>query len=232
MKEHLYKGRGAIFDLDGTLLDTLDDLAAAGNHMLAQHGFAPVPEDGYRYYVGNGLRNMVRRALEASLRLAPRPVEVDNRLLAILLEDTLKYYMKNWAVRTRLYPGVDDLLKALQARRIPFCVCSNKDDAFVQKMLRHYFPGAPFAGAVGRRDDIPLKPDTKGTLLLAENMGLRPRDVVFVGDTRTDMQTAASAGMFAVGVSWGFRPREELLESGAQMIVDEALDILRCFDCQ
>lgn len=229
MKKAFYNGRGAIFDLDGTLLDTLGDLAAAGNQVLARHGFAPLPEDGYRYYVGNGLRAMVRRALTASLQLAPRDLELDEALIALLLEDVSRYYLEHWSERTRLYPGVAELLAALQKRRIPFAVCSNKEDDFVQRMLRHYFPETPFAGAVGRREGIPLKPDITGAMLLAEAMGLAPRDVVFVGDTRMDMQTAGAAGMFGVGVSWGFRPREELLESGARLIVDEAADILRCF---
>lgn len=229
MNTALHNGRGAVFDLDGTLLDTLEDLADTGDHVLRAYGFAPVPADGFRYYVGNGMRNMVRRALEASLRLKPRPLEVTEALISEMLSRAVDYYMGNWHNKTRPYPGIDKMLADLTARRVPFGVCSNKDDDFVKMTVRHFFPETSFVDVVGQSQATPLKPDPAGALRLAEKMGLRPEETVFVGDTRVDMRTAANAGMFAVGVTWGFRPKEELLEHGARMIVDRPEEILRCF---
>lgn len=229
MKGPLHNGKGAIFDLDGTLLDTLDDLAASGNYVLGKFGFDPVPVEGFRYYVGNGLRNMIRRALGASLQNSPRDIEVDDELISEMLLAVNEHYSANWHNATRLYVGIDKLLAQLQARRIPFSICSNKDDAFVKEMVRHYFCGVYFAGAIGQRGDVPLKPDPAGPMMLADRMRLRPQDIVFIGDTKVDMQTAVGSGMFPVGVSWGFRPKDELLGNGARLIVNEPEEILRCF---
>lgn len=229
MKEALYNGKAAIFDLDGTLLDTLGDLAAAGNYVLQKHGFLPVPDDGYRYYVGNGMRNMVRQALTVSLKLEPRNIKINDDLIGVMLDEATQYYENNWHNRTCLYAGIADFLGKLAEKRIPFAVCSNKYTVFVKKTVDYYLPAVPFAEVLGQQDDIPLKPDTTGALRLAKLMKTEPQDVVFVGDTRVDMQTANSAGMFAVGVSWGFRTKEELREHGARLIVDKPEEILRCF---
>lgn len=229
MKAALHNGWGAIFDLDGTLLDTLDDLAATGNHVLKKYGFAPVPAEGFRYYVGSGMRNMIRLALGASLRHEPHQVEITDDLISEMLEQAVNYYMDNWHNETRLYVGIDKMLAELVKRRIPLCICSNKDDAFVKKTVRRFFPDVPFIETLGQREDVPLKPDVTGAMFLADTMGVRPQDVVFIGDTRVDMHTANNAGMFAVGVSWGFRPKEELLEHGARLVIDAPEELLRCF---
>lgn len=229
MKATLYNGKGAIFDLDGTLLDTLDDLAATGNYVLKKFGFSPVPVDGFRYYVGSGMRNMVRLTLGASLQLDAKKAVIDDDLISNMTESAVNYYMDNWHNETRLYMGVDKMLSGLSARRVPFGVCSNKGDAFVKKTVRHFFPDVSFVGALGQSDDNPLKPDPAGALRLADMMGVRPQDMVFVGDTKIDMQTASRAGMFAVGVTWGFRSRDELSWHGARVLVEEPEDLLRCF---
>lgn len=229
MKTALHSGRGAIFDLDGTLLNTLDDLAATGNYVLEKFGFSPVPIDGFRYYVGSGMRNMVRRALGASLQADGKDALIDDELVSSMTKSAASYYMDNWHGKTRLYAGVDKVLAGLAARCIPFAICSNKGDAFVKKTVDYFFPGVPFVDAIGQSDSTPLKPEPAGALRLADMMGLRPQDIVFIGDTKIDMQTAARAGMFSVGVSWGFRPKDELLEHGARLIVDEPEELLRCF---
>ena len=229
MKEPLYNGKGAIFDLDGTLLDTLDDLAASGNYVLEKFGFDPVPAEGFRYYVGNGFRNMIRRALGASLQNSPRDIDVHDDLIFDMVRAVSEHYKSNWHNETRLYVGIDKLLAKLQARRIPFSVCSNKEDAFVKQMVHHYFPGVYFVGAIGQRSDVPLKPDSTGPMMLADRMRLRPQDIVFIGDTKVDMQTAVGAEMLPIGVNWGFRPKEELLEYGARLVIDEPEELLRCF---
>lgn len=229
METALHNGRGVIFDLDGTLLDTLGDLAATGNYVLKAYGFAPVPADGFRYYVGSGMRNMIRMALGASLQQSPQQAEITEELVSEMLEKAVSYYMDNWHTETRLYIGIDKMLSALAARRIPFAVCSNKDDDFVKKTVDYFFPGVSFVAALGNGPDTPLKPDITGAMRLADMMKITPQDMIFMGDTRIDMQTATRAGMFAVGVTWGFRPREELVEHGAKLIIDEPEELLRCF---
>lgn len=229
MKRVLHNGKGAIFDLDGTLLDTLDDLAATGNYVLEKFGFSPLPIDGFRYYVGSGMRNMLRMALVASQQRSKKNDIIDEGLVLNMTESAVSYYMDNWHNHTRLYVGVDKMLSGLAARGIPFAVCSNKGDAFVKKTVRHFFPDLPFIDTIGQSDDNPLKPDPAGALRLAGMMGLKPQDVVFIGDTKIDMQTADRAGMFSVGVSWGFRSKDELLAHGARLIVNEPEELLRCF---
>ncbi len=220
---------GVIFDLDGTLMDTLADLAASGNFALRQNGFAPVEESGYRYHVGNGMRTMAKRALEASLALSPRAAAPDDAVVEKLHKALAEHYAANWHEFSKPYPGIVDMLRGLAERGLPFAVCSNKPDFFVKEMVERYFAGVPFVDAIGQSGQVPLKPDATGALLLACKMSLPPEQVLFVGDTKTDMLTANRAGMRAVGVSWGFRPRSELLENGARVIVDvpgQILDLL------
>lgn len=221
--------KGVIFDLDGTLADTLADLAASGNFVLEKFGFAPVPEDGYRYHVGNGLRTMISRALETSLAQQPVNAEADDALLDRMHTAVVEHYDANWNVKSGPYSGITAMLDALEDKNIPVAICSNKIDSFVKEMTSCYFPNLPFVEALGQRQDVPLKPDTTGPLLLAGKMGLQPGEIVFAGDTKVDMLTANRAGMFAVGVSWGFRPVSELLEHGAAVIIHKPDEILKLF---
>ena len=210
--------RALIFDLDGTLLDTLDDLADSGNAALAALSLPQHPRDAYRLFVGLGVGELVRRMLpetrrdEASLKSAG----------ALLIAE----YKRRWNVKTRPYPGVADLLEALRALGLPLCVLSNKPQDYTDLTVREFFPGFPFAHVRGARPDVPNKPHPAGALALAQELALAPGSIAFVGDSSTDMKTARGAGMLPVGVLWGFRDEAELLENGARHLLAAPMDLL------
>lgn len=207
--------KAVIFDLDGTLLHTLPDIAAAMNRSLRASGLPEHPEEAYKYMVGEGVINLARRAVGQN-------TEKLNDVLNAYRAD----YAQNCLVNTAPYRGVNEMLEALRERDIVVCVFSNKDQADVETVLSHCFPGFPFAAVRGRREDVPVKPDPAGALLLAQETGLTPRDFLYVGDSGTDMRCGAAAGMDTVGVLWGFRPREELDAAGAQYLITEPMELL------
>lgn len=211
--------KAVIFDLDGTLLHTLPDIAAAMNRSLRANGLPEHPEDKYKYMVGEGVINLVRRAVGQNTD------RLDDVLNAYRAD-----YAQNCLVNTAPYRGVPEMLEALREKDIAVCVFSNKDQADVETVLSHCFPGFPFAAVRGRREDVPIKPDPAGALLLAQEIGLTPRDFLYVGDSGTDMRCGAAAGMDTVGVLWGFRPREELDAAGAQYLITEPMELLPLLD--
>jgi phosphoglycolate phosphatase len=210
-----------IFDMDGTLLDTLDDLADCMNRVLRRHGRAPHPVDAYRYFVGDGLENLVIRSL-------PRP-DRSAEVVATLKEAMRSEYAEHWADKTHPYEGIPELLGALQGRGVRQAILSNKPHAFTQQIAAHYFPQRLFEQVVGAREGAPRKPDPGAALEIARALGVGPDRFLYFGDTNTDMRTGRGAGMFTVGVTWGFRPREELLENGAQALVERPAEVLRFF---
>jgi phosphoglycolate phosphatase len=213
--------RAAIFDMDGTLLDTLDDLADCMNRVLEREGFPPHPAEAYRYFVGDGVENLVRRSLPKEARSGER--------VERLKEGMRSEYADHWADKTHPYPGIPELLTALGERRVPMAILSNKPDAFTRRIAAHYFPEGLFVRVIGARDGSPRKPDPGAALEIAAALELPPERILYLGDTNTDMQTGRGAGMFTVGVLWGFRLREELLEHGAQALVEKPAEILRYF---
>jgi phosphoglycolate phosphatase len=213
--------RAVIFDMDGTLLNTIDDLADCMNRVLQRGGYPPHPVEAYRFFVGDGLENLVRRSLPGT-ELRPETIER-------LKEEMRAEYAEHWADKTRPYDGIPELLGALEERKIPMAVLSNKPHPFTAEMARHYFAAEMFEQVLGAREGAPAKPDPAPPLEIAAGFGLPPRSILYLGDTSTDMQTGRGAGMFTVGAMWGFRPREELLEHGAQALVESPLEILRFF---
>jgi phosphoglycolate phosphatase len=213
--------RAILFDLDGTLLDTLEDLADCTNRSLARLGLPAHPVDSFRYFVGDGIENLARRALPADRR--------DPETIAELKASVGREYASHWADKTRVYPGIPELLEALSARRVPMAILSNKPHAFTLAMAERFFPSWSFAAVYGARDSHPRKPDPAAALEICAELGLSPQEMLYAGDTNTDMQTARGARMFAVGVLWGFRPREELLQSGAQALAERPADLLSYF---
>ena len=209
--------RAFIFDLDGTLLDSLADLAHAVNHALAARGCPAHPEEAYRYFVGNGMRVLVRRAA---------PPECPDADLLALARDVETRYAETWNHCTRPYPGVSELLRELRRRGVPVGVLSNKPHEFTCRMVAHFFPEVDFFAVYGQRAGVPVKPDPTAALHMVAELATTPDRVCFVGDSRVDMETAVNAGMIPVGVTWGFRPREELLEFGAKFLIDKAEDVL------
>jgi len=206
-----------LFDLDGTLLDTLHDLADSMNAVLARMGFAPHYVDAYRYFVGDGVLNLARRALPESAR--------DERTVASCAALMREEYDRRWADKTRPYPGVPELLEWLHAREVKLAVLSNKGEDFTRKTVARFLPSGVFAAVRGYRDDGVLKPDPRGALAIARELGLPPTSFLYLGDTATDMKTAIAAGMCPVGALWGFRTVEELADAGAKHLIENPQQI-------
>ncbi|HVE82645.1 MAG TPA: HAD family hydrolase [Myxococcales bacterium] len=212
------RARAAIFDLDGTLLDTLEDIAAAMDHALQQHGLAPHTLDEYRQFIGQGVRNLTRLAVGASGGAGELEAEV--------YAAYRRRYEERMVVATRPYPGVVELLQALKAEGIPAAVLSNKPDDATSALVERFFPGL-FTVARGERPTAPRKPDPASALEVARGLDAAPGDCLFAGDSKVDMETATRAEMFAVGVLWGYRSRDELEANGARALVDSPAEILR-----
>ena len=212
----------AVFDLDGTLVDSLADIAAAMNWALAHHGLPTHPEAAYRGFVGEGVRELVRRSAGLGSPDAP--------LHAALLESYRGYYAEHLLDRTRPFPGFAPLLTRLAEQGVRLGVLSNKSDAFTRQLVAALFPGHTFGAVYGERPGVARKPDPAAALALAAELGAAPGACAFVGDTPVDMKTARAAGMHAVGVTWGFRDAEELRAHGAQALArgaDELWQALR-----
>jgi phosphoglycolate phosphatase len=214
--------RAVLFDLDGTLVDSLADLANATNHALATLGCPTHPRAAYRYFVGDGARTLCQRALPADKQ--------------DLLDEALRlmraHYDAHRYDETQPYPGVPELVAALAQRGYRLAVLSNKPDRFTKELVAHYFPAAPFDAVRGQLPHIPLKPDPAAALQIAQELGIPPAEWLYLGDTNTDMRTAREAGMHAVGVLWGFRDRQELEDSGAQCLIARPADLLAWLDNQ
>ena len=211
-----------IFDLDGTLLDTLQDLADSMNATLSHFGFPTHELDNYRYFVGDGMEKLVQRSV-------PNSVKNDSRLISRCLEMMRKTYELNWKVMTRPYPGVPDLLDALSRRGLKMAVFSNKPDDFTRKAVDGLLPAWHFQAVVGAHPPVPLKPDPFSALEIAKRLKLEPARFVYLGDTATDMKTANAAGMFAVGALWGFRDAAELIAGGASKLIGKPAELLELF---
>jgi len=208
-----------VFDLDGTLADTLQDLADATNWGLSQLGFPVHPLPSYRYMVGAGRTELCRRAL---------PVDRQDLVekLATMMTD---YYAKHCFDTTRPYPGIIELLRKLAGDGIKLAVLSNKPQSFVELTMKTLFGDFHFDQVLGDGPELPRKPDPSGALLIAKRLGIATDRFAYVGDTSIDMETANRAGMYAIGVSWGFRERQELMDSGAKVIVitcDELYEVI------
>lgn len=213
--------QAVLFDLDGTLLDTLADLANSMNAVLERSGYPTHPVDAYRHFVGDGMEVLVRRVLPEGART--------EEIVATCLADMRAEYGRRWAETTRLYPGVAELLDGVAARGVPMVVLSNKPDEFTRLTVAQLLAPWHFAVVRGMGPDTPAKPDPTGALAVAASVGVAPEAVLYLGDTATDMQTAVAAGMFALGVSWGFRDRAELEANGARQVIDAptaALELL------
>ncbi len=216
-------GKAVLFDLDGTLLDTLRDLAESGNAVLAERGFPAHPVDDYRTFIGNGMLNLVRDIFPEGHRPAEGE-ETEEMLL-----EYREAYARNWRNTTVPFPGIAALLDELTIRRVPIGVLSNKAHDFTLKCVDAFLANWTWDVVLGARDGIERKPDPTGAFEAAALLGVAPGDCLFIGDSDVDMFTAKNAGMRAIVVAWGFRPVEELLASGAEVILKtpgELLDLL------
>lgn len=198
-----------IFDLDGTLLDSLADLADSVNAALAAAGLPTHPEDAFRGFVGHGMRNLMLRAAPPGLP------EAD---IARLLDSGRAEYVRRWDAKSRLYAGAAEMLEALAGSGVRLAILSNKPEDFTARIAGRFFAPWPLAAARGAREGVPLKPDPAAALELAAELGLAPSDILFAGDSGVDARTAKAAGMFAAGVLWGFRGADELVSAGADRL--------------
>ena len=207
-----------IFDLDGTLLNTLDDIADSANAVLADCGCPPHPADDYRFFIGGGVNLLFERALPEAHR--------DPAAIRACVERFREVYQNGWDVKTHLYDGVTELLDRLVERGVKLAVLSNKPHSYTEKCVARYLSQWPISPVLGQRDGIPHKPDPTGALEIAEGLCIAPAEFLYLGDSETDIRTARAAGMFAVGALWGFRPEEELRQAGADALIARPMELL------
>ncbi len=213
------KVKGIIFDLDGTLLDTLQDLADAANATLAHFGFPVHPVDSYRYFVGEGLKTLTQRIIPGSF--------ATDAELSEYMQKFGEIYRLNWNVHSSSYPGIPEMITALSDAGLPLAVLSNKPHEFTKICVEEFFTENSFSFVLGQREGVAKKPDPAGALELAGKMGLSAEEILYIGDTATDMQTGNRAGMKTIGVEWGFRDRAELEANNAWRVVATPAEVVK-----
>jgi phosphoglycolate phosphatase len=216
------KYKAIIFDLDGTLINSIPDIADSMNEVLSVFGYPQYKYDQYKYFVGNGIRRLVERCIPPEYST---PENVEN-----IFRKMVEVYGNNYANKTRVYECIYDLLDGLSEKRIKTAVLSNKTDGITQKICKKLFCDNHFEMILGATDGFPKKPNPKSALFVAESLSTDPNDVFYLGDTSIDMETACAAGFFPAGTSWGFRPKEELISFGAKFIANKPTDCLLFFE--
>lgn len=211
--------QAVVFDLDGTLLDTLDDLADSMNAVLSACGYDVHPVEAYKTFVGDGVANLARRALPAG-----NHGDDEIRRLVLLMREE---YTRRWANKTRPYDGIEDMLHALADRGVRLAVLSNKPDDFTKLCVERFLGGFAFDVVQGVAADVAPKPDPAGAKRIREILHLPAEAFLYLGDTDTDMQTANAAGMYAVGATWGFRTADELRQHGAKTLIDHPSELIK-----
>jgi len=208
-----------IFDLDGTLVNSLDDIARAANSVLSSHGFPTHDVQSYRYFVGSGVRVLLDRVLPAAqCRNEP--------LVRTLITEFIGRYRQAGNIESYLYDGVTELLDELVRLNVKLAVLSNKPQAATSECVAHFLPRYPFAAVLGQTETRPPKPDQTGVREVIDRLGVEPRRCLYLGDTAVDIQTARGANMTPIGATWGFRDRAELERAGAEIIIDHPLQLL------
>lgn len=209
---------GIIFDVDGTLLNSIQDLADSMNFVLSKHGFPVHSTEKYKQFVGNGMRNLAISALPEE----ERDAEKVNRYL----DELEKQYEKRWNQTTKPYQGIDELICRLEKSGIRMFVLSNKPHRFTEKVVDEFFGLKRFDLVYGARTGIPKKPDPYSALEIAKLSGIPVSDFLYLGDSGVDMKTANAAGMYAVGAAWGFREADELWKNGAKAVIQNPLELI------
>ena len=214
--------RAAIFDLDGTLADTLESMAYVANTIMRQFGLKELPVDNFRYYSGEGANMLMRRCLKDAGDPELKRFDEGQRLYREMFAADPMYKVTH-------YPGMPETLKELKKRGVRLAVCSNKPHPAAVKVIAEMF-GDDFDLVIGQSDAIRRKPAPDGPLKAAATFGVKPAECMYVGDTRTDMLTGKAAGMFTVGALWGFRDRGELVSSGADIVAEKPADLLKIYE--
>ncbi|MDF2636537.1 MAG: phosphoglycolate phosphatase [Pelosinus sp.] len=215
----IVKYSGIIFDLDGTLLDTIEDLANSMNCVLQKQGFPQHTTEEYKTFVGNGMEKLVERALPSERR--------DKKIVALCLAQLHKEYGCRWDERTKPYQGVNELLDKLAVLGVKMSILSNKPDLFTKQMVDKFFGLKRFQLVFGAREDVAKKPDPVAALEIVKLSKIAAEKYLYLGDSGVDMKTANAAGMYAVGATWGFRKADELMENGGKILIDSPVEIIK-----
>ena len=212
--------KACIFDLDGTLCNTLDSMAISANQVIERFGYAPLPAQNFRYYAGDGAKTLVERVLRDA---------GDEKL--VHLDEAFEAYRdifnKDCTYKVTVYDGMTETLKQLKEMGMKLAVLSNKPHAQTVKVIRTLFGDGLFDHVQGQQEGIEKKPDPSGVFAITDAFGVRPEECMYIGDTNVDMMTGNRAGAFTVGVLWGFRTREELVENHAQALAEQPEDLVR-----
>lgn len=214
--------KAGLFDLDGTTANTLENLAFCANSVIAEFGLAPVEADRYRYFVGDGSRVQMQRLLSYRGVYSGKD---DEPFLEEVFSKYLAFLSDHCSDGVVPYEGMPELISDLNSRDIKCCVFSNKPHNQACKVVVSVYPEGSFILVLGQKDSYPRKPDPAGALMLAKELGVLPSECFYVGDTNTDMKTGKAAGMYTIGVLWGFRDRDELEKAGADVIVSTPAEI-------
>jgi len=214
--------KAVIFDLDGTLLDTIDDIADSMNQALENQGRTPYDVESYKIFVGRGVDELVKAVLKEDAS--------HQSLFDVIRADYREYYRLWQNHKTKPYAGIVTLLQDLLEKDIKVCVLSNKPDADTVKVIAHYFPNYPFFEVYGQRTGYAVKPDPQSVLEIIDKLGYQKAEILYIGDTATDMQTAVNANLTAVGVLWGFRQKDELLKGGASFIISHPSELTQLLE--
>ena len=211
--------KACIFDLDGTIADTVESIAYVGNKTLAHFHLPPIPVKDYNYYAGNGADELVRKMLEA----VPGGDQADYEQVRTLYR---KWFEEDPFYHVKPFPGIVKLLENLKKEGLKVAVLSNKPHRAAIEVVEKIFGADMFHKVQGQTEKVPRKPSPIGALTIAEEFKVSPKECLYMGDTDTDMETGHGAGMFTIGVTWGFRPRKELEDHRADLIVDRPEEIL------
>ncbi len=212
------KYEAILFDLDGTLIDTVDDIGDAANRVLSNRGFPMHPISTYYQFIGEGVKVLFTRALPQEKR--------NEDLINTCLKEFVEDYRRNYDVKSKPYDGIPEMLNALNVRGLKLAILSNKPDPITKDCVTSLLSNWDFDVVFGQRDSVPRKPNPQAALKIAKKLSISPSDFLYLGDTAIDMKTAVSAGMFPVGAAWGFRPLKELKENGARVIIDKPIQLL------
>lgn len=212
------KYKGIIFDLDGTLLNTIFDLADSVNTVMEHFGFPTYDSEAYKLKIGNGFRNLIEVSLPEDKR--------NDEMIEEGLELFVETYDRKYQNKTVPYDGIPELIDKLHNQGICLAVNSNKRTDYTNALTEKFFSHIPFIAVYGERAGIPKKPDPVSALEIAEMMKLNPEEILYIGDSKTDMMTGKNAGMDTVGVTWGFRGRQELEANGGTYVIDRPEEIL------
>lgn len=207
----------AIFDMDGTILDSLEDIVLCCNRALEDFGFPSHPREAYHYFIGNGARTLVQRSM-------PKEKQFDEALLDAVHARYTAYYKDHGNDHTCPYPGIVDILTKLKENGVRLGVVSNKPNAPTNELAELHFPGL-FDLVFGERNGVPIKPAPNAIYEMMEHLDVTAGETIYFGDSGVDMETGVNAGLYTVGVLWGFRPKNELEENGANCTIDKVEQI-------